>query len=335
MSIQKRIIAVNPPREEIYEFTLINNRNTEVHITNYGNIVSSFFVKGINIVLGFKDIASYWSPDYRSRYPYFGAVIGRTGNRIREGKFSIDGVEYQLARNNGNCNLHGGPDGLDTKTWDIVKDDALPDNTVCFQYLSRDQESGFPGNLLVKQVYRLTEEDELVIESFAETDKPTLLNLTHHDYFNLNGGGPIFQHQLKINAHAYLGQDEGLVPDGTLLAVEDTAYDFRAPRAIGNRGYDQSFVLDDDRNLKLAAEARGDQSGLTLQVYTTEPLVHFYNGGGVPEFVVGKEKLFGNFTGFCLETQKHPDAVNIPHFPNIILRPGEKYHEKTIYKVIG
>lgn len=336
--MEKIAVKNVPVNENVYTLTLTNQQGTRVVLTNYGNTVCSFVVKGVDIVLGFADIADYFSDNYRKSYPYFGAVIGRVGNRIRDARFTIGEKEYQLAKNNGNCNLHGGPEGFDQQVWRINEAATENPNSVCLELLSPDGDQGFPGNLAVRQLYTLTEENELVIESFASTDTPTPVNITHHDYFNLNGEGRIDDHRVRIFGSRYLPQDENLLPDGAMLPVKNSAFDFTRERSINkswnpDSGYDQSFLLDDTRGLHPAATAIGDKTGIRLDVLTTEPLVHFYTGGGIPELTIGGKKKFGPFSGFCFETQKEPDAINIPHFSNTLLQPGEKYREKTIYRV--
>ena len=332
--------------EDIYLFTLRNAKGTEVCITNYGAIITSFKVKLKNgftndIVLGFDKVGDYLSDEYLAGYPYFGAAIGRYANRIKSGEMSIDGKKYFLDKNKITDHLHGGAIGFDKKVWNC---DSSSEKTLGLNYKSPDGEEGYPGNLEVTILFEITDNDELIYEYIASTDKPTAVNLTHHTYFNLNNGnGTIGEHQVKINSPAILEQDANFIANGKILPVENTIYDFRQVKRIDKEwiaadGYDQSFVLNEesDDDLKLAAEAYSDQSKLKLEVYTTEPLVHFYTGKWIPPLKKGKDgNSYGPFSGFCFETQKHPNAINIAHFPNTVLRHGETYHTKTMYKIIS
>lgn len=323
--------------EDIYLFTLCNSKGTKVCITNYGGIIKSFSVQPDNdIVLGFAKVEDYISEKYLAANPYFGTAIGRYGNRIKDGRFSIEDKEYILKKNSGTGHLHGGATGFDKKVWDVSS--FSPDSLV-LNYQSADGEEGYPGKLDVTLQFALNEENELSYEYAAIADRPTAVNLTHHSYFNLNNGkGMISDHFIKINALSILEQDENLTVTGKLIEVNKTNYDFRQCRKISKdwdpaRGYDQSFVLDKTDQLSPAAEAYSKESGIKLQVFTTEPVVHFYTGKSIP-VIGGKDRnMYGPFSGFCLETQVHPNAVNIPRFPNTILRPGETYHHKTVYKV--
>jgi aldose 1-epimerase len=256
-----------------------------------------------------------------------GCAVGRYANRIAEGRIRIDGKTYDLSKNMEHCQLHGGKEGFDKKVWEPVSEGNSPLPFVVFRYRSADGEEGFPGNLEVQVRFELSPDDELSYAYTAVTDQPTAINLTHHGYFNLNSGnGNIKDHRLTIYSDRVLEQDENLVTNG----------DFRQPRAIAE-ACDKSFVISskpDANGLMLAAEAESLQSGTKLRVYTTDPVVHFYAGGGMQP-VIGKNKIqYGPFSGFCLETHKHPNAINIPRFPNTILRPGETYYQKTVYKVV-
>lgn len=333
--------------EDIYLFTLCNIKGTEVCITNYGAIITAFKIKQSDgrvhdIVLGFDKVESYLSEEYLSGYPYFGAVIGRYANRIKNGEFKIDGVVYSVAKNKGSDHLHGGLQGFDKKVWKCKSNSS---NELVLSYKSPDGEEGYPGNLETTLCFQLTDKNELVYEFTAVTDKATAINLTHHSYFNLNNGaGTIDDHIIKINSSAILEQDNNFVVTGKSISVENTLYDFRSPKHINMNwlpedGYDQSFVLDKDApidsnsGLKFAAEAYSQQSNLKLEVLTNEPLVHFYTGKWIPEIKGKYENGYGPFSGFCLETQKHPNAINISGFPDTVLRPGEIYRTKTMYRI--
>lgn len=333
--IQKTLAYIHPNGKEIYKVILTNKNGMRVTITNLGNIISALEFNGVNLVLGFEDLKHYISPAYLASYPYLGAVIGRTANRIKDGRFELDGQSYQLVQNLGSDNLHGGVEGFDKKVWEVVSINE-EENSVRFRYESPDGEEYFPGNLIIEQEYKLTASNELVMDSFAQTDAPTLINLTHHDYFNLNGGGNIGKHRVRINAGKYLGQDEHLVADGRRISVEGTPYDFQTTKELLSAypGYDQSFCINDaDGTLKMAAEATGDVTGITLQVWTSDPIVHLYTGSGLSELEFDGKKYFGPSTGFCFETQKEPNAINVPGFSNTVLKPGERYFQRVAYVV--
>lgn len=331
--------------EDIYLFSLTNKHGTIVSITNYGAIITSFKVKTksgsfTDIVLGFDHVEDYLSESYLTHYAYLGAACGRYANRIKNGKFILDGKEYQLTQNMGNDILHGGKAGFDKKTWEVVSVNEYPNPALELKYLSKNGEEGFPGNLETIIRFELDDKNELGYEFTATTDQPTAVNLTHHSYFNLNNGkGTIEDHELKINASYILAQDEGLVCDGEFIAVANNQYDFTIFKAVNTDwnkadGYDQCFIVDNKTGeLELVAEARSKDSGIQLQIFSTEPAVQFYTGQGL-NIKNGKGgNQYTAFSGFCLETHKHPNAINIPHFPNTILRPGEKHYQKNIYKI--
>lgn len=323
-------------------YTLRNSKGTVVTITNYGGIVTSFLVKDKNdsvasVVVGFDSIEPYLQSP-----PYFGSIIGRYGNRIGAGKFSIGEKNYTLATNNGANHLHGGLVGFDKVIWTAAPVvDSLP--SLKLSYLSKDGEEGYPGNLQVTVTYTLTEEDGLKIQYEATTDQATPVNLTNHSYFNLTGDTKetIFNHQLQLNADAYTPVDNGLIPTGEIRQVAGTPFDFRSPMAIGSRidsvpgGYDHNYVLNNaDGSLRKIAHLSEPVSGRFLEVWTTEPGIQFYSGN----FLDGK---FINHTGtpvqlhtaLCLETQHFPDSPNKKEFPSTILEPGKKYYTETVYKV--
>ena len=344
MPVEQKFCFKNPDGEDIYLFTLTNKSGTTVSITNFGAIITAFNIKmkdgSLNdIVLGFDNVEDYLSDNYLNHYAYLGAACGRYANRIKNGRFSLDGKEYQLSRNMGNDQLHGGKEGFDKKTWQFLSLNESPYPVLELKYLSRDGEEGFPGKLETIIRFELNDENELSYEFFATTDKPTAVNLTHHSYFNLNNGkGTIEDHEVKINASHILAQDEGLVCNGDFIAVANNQYDFIIFKPIGmdwnkSDGYDQCFVIDNKTEaLELVAEARSPVSGLALQILSTEPAIQFYTGQGLGN-LKGKAQ-YGPFSGFCLETHKHPNAINIPHFPNTVLRPGERYYQKNIYRII-
>ena len=332
--------------DDVFLFRLQNAARTEVLVTNYGAIITSFKIKKqdgtVNdIVLGFDKVEDYLTAGYLRQYPWFGAAIGRHANRIKDAAFELNGKKYLLTKNEGNEQLHGGDGGFDRRAWQFAGQGTAPQSWLELTYKSPAGEEGFPGNLDVTIRFELNDKDELSYTYTATCDEPTVVNLTHHDYFNLdNGEGTIKEHAIKIHSDAVLEQDEQLVANGTISPVAGTAFDFREFTSIGDglskmqnpAGYDKSFVVERKENA-LVAEAKSLQSGLLLQVYSTEPVVHFYSGKWIPVIKGKNGTEYGPFSGFCLETQSHPNAVNIPHFPGNILNPGEIYHHKTVYKV--
>lgn len=332
----------HPDGNEVYLFTLRNAKGTEAGITNYGGILVFFRVvqkdgTPNNLVLGFENVEEYISKAYLDANPFFGAAVGRYGNRIKDGRFTVDGDEYTLECNIGPDHLHGGLTGFDKKVWTTH---SVTADSVVLKYESPDGEEGYPGTLDTTLRFELNDDNELSYEYTAFTDQPTPVNLTHHSYFNLNNGkGTIGDHWVKINAGAILEQDDNLTVTGRVLPVDDR-YDFRQGRPINKNwdpatGYDQSFVRDDNSTATPAAEAWSEESGIKLQVFTTEPIVHLYTGKSIPALAGSDGNLYGPFSGFCLETQIHPNAINIPGFPDTILRPGETYRQKTIYKIVN
>ena len=329
----------------VYLYTLTNAKGDEVKITNYGGIVTSWISpdkngKRSSIVLGFDSLSGYLA-----KPPYFGAIVGRYGNRIAKGRFKIGDSTYSLAVNNGSNHLHGGLKGFDKQVWEAtVANDSVP--VLSLSYLSKDMEEGYPGNLKVNVVYTLTEDDALQIEYTAETDKPTVLNLTNHSYFNLTGDhrNTILDHKMMIKADYYTPVDTGLIPTGELKAVKGTPFDFNTPEKIGTRiaqtggnpvGYDHNYALKrSDNSLQQVVTVTDSLSGRKLELFTTEPGVQFYTGNFLDGSIKGSDGVpFNKNTGFCLETQHFPDSPNQPKFPSVLLKPGEKFHSITKYKL--
>ncbi len=325
-------------------YTLKNGNGMVSQITNYGGRVVSLWLPDKNglfadVVLGQETITEYLQPSAQ----YFGAAIGRYGNRIRRGQFTLDRVTYKLATNNGENHLHGGVKGFESVVWDAVQPN---ENLLELTYLSKDGEEGYPGNVQVKITYELTDEDELSISYEALTDKTTVLNLTHHSFFNLKGEGStdILDHITQINAHYFTPVDEGQIPTGEILSVKGTPMDFIEPTAIGKnidaddeqlmagRGYDHNWVLNIEKGeLGWAAKVLEPGSGRVMNVYTTEPGIQFYTGNFL-DGAIGKNKNSYPFrSAFCLETQHFPDSPNKKHFPSTVLQPHEKYSSKTVY----
>jgi len=329
-------------------YTLTNRNGVEAKITPYGGIVVSLKVPDRNgklgdIVLGFDNLDSY----LKGNDPYLGALIGRYGNRIGNGRFTLNGVEYKLARNNGPNHLHGGIKGFDKVVWNAQPAKTRNGAKLTLTYGSRDGEEGYPGNLSVRVVYTLTDNNELKIDYSATTDKDTVVNLTHHSYFNLagQGNGDILNHQLMINADRFTPVDSTLIPTGELRGVKGTPFDFKQSTAIGARinqedeqlkfgkGYDHNFVLNGRTGiLRHAARVTETSTGRVMEVWTTEPGLQFYSGNFL-DGKTGKEgKSYQIRYGLCLETQHFPDSPNKPDFPATVLRKGRIYRTTTIYK---
>ena len=334
--------------QDVDIYTLRNKRGMEVKITNYGGIITALKVpdrqgKFDDVVLGFDNLDAYLKG-----HPYFGAIIGRYGNRIAKGRFLLNGVEYKLAVNNGENHLHGGIKGFDKVVWQANPRKLTAGAALELTYLSKDGEEGYPGNLSVKVIYTLTNLNELKIDYSATTDKDTVVNLTHHSYFNLagQGKGDILNHQLLINARRFTPTDSGSIPTGELRSVKGTPFDFTSAFRIGDRindndqqlkfgkGYDHNFVLNGRMGtLRLAAVAYESTSGRLMKVWTTEPGIQFYSGNFLDGTLTGKDgKVYQQRYGFCLETQHFPDSPNKPSFPTTVLRKGQRYHTITIYK---
>jgi len=328
--------------KEVFAIELTNTKGSYVKIYNYGAIVGNFIVTNSqgqkqDIVLGFDDFESYLSEEYLEEYPYLGAIVGRYANRIKEGKFNLNGETIQLAQNNGPDTLHGGLVGFDKKVWEIL---PTIDPSLTLQYVSPAGEESFPGTLTVQLTFKLTDEDELVLDIKASTDQPTAVNLTHHGYFNLSpSGDSVEEHHHRMPASNYLEQDSNYVVTGRLIPVEGTSFDFLGGKAISKgwnatEGYDQSFVLDKEfGELSLASETSEDKSGLTLTIMTTSPVAHFYTAKHLLVKNAKRGQNYGEFGAFCVETQFAPNSVNVETFPTTILQPGEIYAQTTIYKI--
>jgi len=347
-NIQKQPFGKTPDGGVAELYTLTNRKGMEVAITNYGGIVVQLRVpdrKGnmADVVLGYDDLEGYIHDK-----AYFGALIGRYGNRIAQGKFSLGGKVYTLPRNNDENTLHGGLKGFNQALWRAKELRTENGPALQLEYLSKDGEEGFPGNLSVKVIYTLTEENELKIEYSATTDKETVVNLTNHSYFNLAGAGngDILEHQVVLRADKFTPVSESLIPTGELRSVQGTPMDFRTPTAVGARidqedqqlkyghGYDHNWVLESggSKTPALAASVYESGTGRVLEVWTTEPGVQFYTGN----FLVGPKgkggKAYERRYALCLETQHFPDSPNHPNFPSTVLKPGQSYHTVTIYK---
>lgn len=344
-TITKEAFGQTKEGQAVDLYTLTNANGMIVKITNYGGIVTSIIVPDKNgemgdVVLGFDSLAPYLET-----HPFFGALVGRYGNRIAKGKFTLDGQEYTLATNNMGNHLHGGLKGFDKMVWEaeVIEGDEVG---LRLHYLSKDMEEGYPGNLDVTVVYTLTNDDALKIDYNATTDKKTVVNLTNHSYFNFTEGRrDILGHVLTLNADRFVPVDETLIPTGELAPVEGTPFDFTSPTPVGDRvdanhpqiqyggGYDHCWVLNKDAGeLGLVGTVYEPTTGRYMEVQTTEPAVQFYCGNFLDGTVSGKGVAYEKRYGLCLETEHYPDSPNQPDFPSTVLTPGETYETTTIYK---
>lgn len=331
-------------------YKLKNKNGVEVHVTNFGAIITSILVpdrdgKMGDIALGYHDVSGYINAVDK---PYFGAIVGRYGNRIANGKFTIDGEEYKLATNNGPNALHGGVIGFDKVVWDAEAKASAGEQQVILKYLAKDREEGYPGNLQVQVTYTLNDQNQLLVDYHATTDKATPVNLTQHTYFNLRGegNGDILGHELTLNASHYTPVNETMIPTGELAPVAGTPFDFRKPKAIGRdieqeneqlrfgAGFDHNWVLDGvaKDQLRMAAEVYEPTTGRVMTITTTEPGIQFYCGNFLDGRLRGKSgQAYVHRGGFCLETQHFPDSPNQPKFPTTILKPGQTYQTQTVF----
>ncbi len=347
--MKKAFFGTTPEGTEVSLYKLENRHGMKVTLTDYGAAVVSLWTpdrkgKLDDVVLGFSSLEKYLEHSF-----FFGCTVGRYGNRIAYGRFSIDGKEYVLACNNGPHHLHGGIRGFDKVMWKAKEVVSEQGEGVRFSYLSPDGEEGYPGNLEVYVVYLLTDQNELKIDYSATTDTKTVVNLTNHSYFNLlgEGNGDILDHEVMINAQYFTPVDETLIPTGELRAVSGSPLDFTRVKRIGQdieasdeqiafgKGYDHNFVLKtkNDNVLGLVAYVHEPSTGRVMEVYSTEPGVQFYTGNFLDGTFTGKSgKSYHRRSGFCLETQHFPDSPNKPNFPSTLLSPGEVYRTTTIYK---
>jgi aldose 1-epimerase len=329
-------------QKEVNLYTLTNSKGMKVQISNYGGTVVSIFTKDkndslANIALSLDSLSMY----QQKNNPFFGALVGRYANRIDKGKFKLDGKEYKLSVNDGKNTLHGGLKGFDKRVWDATELQGKDSVALQLTYTSADMEEGYPGTLKSTVTYVLNDSNELKIYYNAETDKNTVLNLTNHTYFNLTGGkDSVLGHQLTIYADSITPVNKELIPTGKIEAVKGTDFDFTAPHAIGERianvegGYDHNFVLSKPKGTYgLTVEVTEPNSGRVMQMYTTEPGVQFYSGNFLNGSLTGR---YGNVYkihwGFCLEAQHYPNSPNVASFPSVVLKPGEKYYQLTVYK---
>jgi len=351
---KKSMIAIAPGAffqkvdgKQVELYTIRNKNGMEMSVTNYGGRIVALMVpdrsgKMEDIVLGYDSLAGYRN----SNEQYFGAAIGRYGNRIAKGAFKLDNLDYKLAVNNIPNSLHGGVKGFSSKVWDSVQNG---ENEVELTLVSPDMDEGYPGELKVMMIYRLTDKNEVSIYYSAKTSKPTVINLTNHTYFNLHGAGhgDILDHRLYLNADKYTPVDTTLIPTGSIEPVKGTPFDFNLPELIGKRigdhnqqlafghGYDHNFVLTKTKNEKVsfAASVYDSLSGRYMEVFTSEPGIQFYTGNFLKGKEIGKGGRPYNFrSAFCLETQHYPDSPNHPSFPTVVLRPGDIYSSACVYR---
>ncbi|MEJ7712806.1 MAG: aldose epimerase family protein [Pyrinomonadaceae bacterium] len=341
--MKKQAFGKTADGEAVDLYTLTNSKGMEVQITNYGGIIVSLKTpdragKAGDVVLGFESLDGYLKP-----HPFFGALVGRYANRIAKGVFKLNNTEYKLAQNNNGNHIHGGPRGFDKRVWKAREVAEMLE----LVYASKDGEEGYPGNLTTTVTYQLTDANELKISYSASTDKDTIINLTNHSYFNLAGTGDVLGHEVMINAEQFTPVDETSIPTGEVAAVKGTPFDFTQRTPIGARiedqhqqinfgkGYDHNWVIKKAQGdaLALAASVYEPTSGRVLEVYTTQPGVQFYTGNFLNGSVIGKKNTaYARRSGFCLETQHYPDSPNKPQFPTVVLKPGQKYQETTVFK---
>lgn len=342
MEVQKKSFGQLPDGREIELYTVSNANGLKARLMTYGAALVSLEVpdrqgKFSDVTLGHDSLEGYLSAS-----PYFGSTVGRYANRIAKGRFTLNGVEYKLRTNDKENHLHGGIKGFDKVVWraEPVQEDG--ELGVKFEYLSKDGEEGYPGNLSCTVIYTLTNKDELKISYEATSDKAAPVNLTHHSYFNLagQGEGDILDHELMLNADHYTPVDDGLIPTGEIQSVKGTPWDFTKTKTIGSEinkvrgGYDHNFVLKNrEGELILAARLHHPGSGRTMDIYTNEPGIQFYSGNFLDGSITGKSgKVYRKYYGLCLETQHFPDSPNKPSFPSTILNPDEIYKSLTVYK---
>lgn len=345
MTITKSDFGKTPDGKTVEKYTMKNANGMTLDVITYGGIITSWTAPNKdgqyeNIVLGYDNLEQYIENN-----PYFGAIIGRFGNRIANGKFSIDGTTYELETNDGANHLHGGIKGFDKVVWTAEADEAA--GTLTLTYVSKDMEGGYPGELTSVVTYTLTADDALEVDYKATTDKKTIVNLTQHSYFNLSAdfSRTILDHELTIDADNYLPVDAGLIPTGELTKVEGTPFDFKTAKTVGQdiktkdeqlargKGYDHCWVLNEQGKMSVVSTVYHPTSGRFLEISSNEPAIQFYCGnfldGTLP---MPNGGTYGHRTGFCLETQHYPDSPNQADFPSVILEPGEEYTSKTIFK---
>lgn len=343
MVISRKLWA-ETDRGKAFIFKMENKNGVELDISNFGGYITSWKVpvnsgKKIDIVLGYKEFQDYWDDDAS-----LGSIVGRCANRILDGRFSLNGENVQLSQNIGDNHLHGGFNGFSQQIWISEFKEFANSVSLILKHRSPSGTEGYPGTMDVKVVYTLNNENELTIEYFAETDEPTIVNLTNHAYFNLNGYGDILDHELKIAADGYTPMTAQMVPTGEIAEVKNSPFDFSKVYKIGSRigldneqlilakGYDHNYILNRKQAYDIVLSS--EESGISIKLNTSQPGVQLYSGNFLNEKYVGREgEHFVKHSAVCLETQHFPDAVHYPNFPSIKLNPDEKYVQKTVYKI--
>jgi len=346
MNIKKEVSGLKDGKEVVL-YTLMNANGMTAKITNYGAIVTELSApdksgKFENVVLGFDHPETYWKEPYINNCCYLGAIVGRYGNRIAQGKFSLNGKDFVMAVNNGPNHLHGGLKGFDKVVWDSEPFENEEGQGVKLSYFSKDMEEGYPGNLTVTVYYTLMNDNSLKVDYDGKIDQPCPVNITHHGYFNLTGNAKtdILGHEMQIMADRYTVVDSTLIPTGELRPVTGTPMDFNQPHTIGERialvdgGYDHNYVLSDSvMQLRKVVRVKEPVSGRVMEVFTTEPGVQFYSGNFLDGILTGSGNVkYIQHWGFCLETQHFPDSPNQPAFPSTVLEPGQRYRHTTVYR---
>ncbi len=339
MTISTSLFGTTKSGQDI-DLITISNDSFSVELINFGATIKSIKTKDnndrfVDTVLGFDTLAEYEKND-----PYIGVTVGRFANRVAKGQFEIDGETYQLPINNGPNALHGGLEGFSHKVWSI---EILDENSVKMNYFSKDGEEGYPGNLNVSVTFSVVDETSLKIDYSATTDKSTIINLTNHTYFNLNGSGSILDHNLKINAESFLPTDDTNIPTGEIRSVSNTPFDFTTVKPIGQdiaventqlqygNGYDHNYIISGKID-EVAVESFSEESGIKMETFTTEPGVQLYTGNYLLDTYGKNGQIYANRTGFCVETQHWPDSPNKPEFPTTVLKPEETFKSTTIYR---
>jgi len=345
MNITKEEFWFDKEGNKVYEFKVENNKGHYIKLLNYGATLKSIVVSDkdknlIDVCLGYNTIKEYEEND-----GYFGAIVGRHANRIKFGKFELNNTTYTLDTNDRGNHLHGGSKGFDKYTWDY----EIDKEKLIFKRESKHLEEGYPGNLQIKVEYKFNDNDELTINYEANSDEDTIVNLTNHAYFNLNGenSGSVLNHTLNLECSSYTENDEACLPTGKILSVENSPFDFRKPKRIGENiddnhiqlkyglGYDHNYILDSNEDLKYAGYLQGDKSKIKMDVYTTCPGIQFYSGNVLTNRKGKNNVNYSERSGLCLETQYYPNSLEHKHFPSIVLKKGDLFKEKTVYKFIA
>jgi aldose 1-epimerase len=342
MNLKKEFYGKTKSGEPVDLYEINNSKGISISIINYGGIITSIKMPDKNGTIGEINLGFDSLDQYENGNSYFGALIGRFGNRIAEGKFKLDGKRYSLALNDNNTNhLHGGVIGYDKIIWNVKEIRSKDCVGIKLIYKSKDGEEGYPGNLNIEVDYTITENNEFTIDYFAKSDRSTPINLTNHAYWNLAGKGDVKNHELELNANFYLPSNDHLIPTGEILSVKNTPMDFTKSKTIGKEiekiagvGYDHCYIINNaSEGPNFTARVFEPNTGRCLEIYTTKPAVQFYSGNFLNNLKGRKGETYNKNSGFCLETEYYPDAVNHSHFPTCILKPDEEYKYKTVHKL--